>query len=188
MKRILVSLVVSLILIAPLVSVMAHGYENEESTNIRQSRLESRVEQSETFRAQRHENVCEHRQKAVNLRNGRIKAVMQKHLDFMDTIFERVQTFVNSKELEVEDYEDLIDAVRMAQAEARTAVDEFVDNRPPTLDCEDETVIDDIRPMRNSVAQTVKALKSYRQALQELLQAVKTAAEAGNVGQEGGNQ
>jgi hypothetical protein len=118
--------------------------------------------------------ACENHQTTIN----RLMTVMDKRrenaLDRITKISDAVQAFYVKKDLTVANYDDLVANVTAAKtvAESATAAQQAI----PSLDCSGDHPRADVADFKEKRSASIDAVKAYRDAVKDLLKAVKTAA------------
>jgi hypothetical protein len=99
----------------------------------------------------------------------------QRHLDVVSTIFTRIQEFKNSKNLTVENYDALVAAASAAKTTAQTAVD-AAKQAKADFKCDGTDPKGSASAFEDTMKAEHAAVKAYRDAVHDLLVAVKKAA------------
>lgn len=118
--------------------------------------------------------ICEKRQTVITGVMSRMNSRGQKQLDLITAVSTKVQAFKNSKNITVENYDTLLAAVESSKTTAQAAVD-AVKNTQVEFKCDGS----DPKGVASSFKETVKAqneaLKDYRDAVKDLIKAVRQA-------------
>lgn len=121
------------------------------------------------------QEVCERRQQQLTQVMPRLATGATSVKSAFDTIYSRVQGFYESGQLTVSNYDELKAEVDAAQAEAAVAL-AAVDSYEFELDCENANVGEQLDGFRTAVSSAKESLKAYRQALVNLISALRAEA------------
>lgn len=191
MKKIALLLGTALCMVGVPLSVVVSAQTVPDSTTdpkaLAQTRIEDRRQAREEKiaeiqanvaerRAMIKQDVCENRQERMQNRMTALSRSAGNVQDAIDGAYERVQDFYTNRELTVPEYDALVAAVESARTESEASL-EALDSYEFEVDCASSTVAEQVDAYRTA-AQTVRDdLKSYRQALVDLIRAVKTSVE-----------
>lgn len=191
MKKIALLLGTALCMVGAPISAIASAQTVPDSTTdpkaLAQTRIEDRRQAREEKiaeiqanvverRAMIKQDVCENRQERMQSRMTALSRSAGNVQDAIDRAYVRVQDFYANRELTVPEYDALVAAVESAKAESEASL-EALDSYEFEVDCASSTVAEQVDAYRTA-AQTVRDdLKSYRQALVDLIRAVKTSVE-----------
>ncbi len=154
----------------------AQAQENSQTARQQsQERVEAIKQEVAERRAEIEQEVCERRQDRLNTVMPRLATSSNTLKSTFDTIYERVQGFYDSGQLTVENYDELKEAVDAAQANAEAAV-EAINNYEFELDCENSNVGQQLDGFRQAVSEARTELKSYQEALVNLISALRAEA------------
>lgn len=127
------------------------------------------------------QKVCQTRQTVIGNVMTRINDRGQRRLDLINAISTKVQDFKSTKNLTVADYDTLVSAVETSKATAQTAVD-AVKNTQVEFKCDGN----DPKGVGSAYQAAVKvqndALKAYRDAVKDLVAAIKPTVDTGRQG------
>lgn len=129
------------------------------------------------------QRICEKRQTVITNVMSRMNNRGQKHLDLITAVSTKVQEFKNSKDLTVEDYDTLLAAVESSKAAAQTAVD-TVKNTQVEFKCDGTDPKGVASSFKEAVKSQNEALKAYRDAVKDLIKAIRHANGTQNTTQE----
>jgi hypothetical protein len=119
--------------------------------------------------------ACENHSATIN----RLMTVMDKRREnafaTITKISDAVQKFYIEKQLSVSNYAALVAAVDAAKAAAQTATS--AQTAIPQLDCSGEHPRADVSNFKSKRADSIDAMKAYRDAVKALVQAVKSSAD-----------
>jgi hypothetical protein len=121
--------------------------------------------------------ACQQRQASINNREAQFSAQAAKHLDTFNSIFTKLQTFHDSKKLNVTNYDALVGDATAKQAAAQTAVSALkaVD---VNIDCSQPDPASTVATIKTAVMNARTALQDYRTSLKNLVVALKGASTA----------
>lgn len=130
--------------------------------------------------AKRNENfkkACQNRHEAYKKRLANVKVRVERHIDTLDKIVLRVDTFVTDKNLTVPDYAALL-ADAKAKGELVDSVHAALKEKAEAFDCgnspdEAKAALADFK---DAFKQELDALHDYKMAVKDLIKAVKTVA------------
>ncbi|MGH7158249.1 MAG: hypothetical protein ACREGD_04255 [Candidatus Saccharimonadales bacterium] len=134
--------------------------------------ITTRVEER---RAQIKKEFCERRQQSLAKVMPRLAQGATSVKQSFDIAYERVVGFYESGQLTVSNYDELVGNVEAAKANAASAVS-AAENYQFELDCENPNVGEQLDAFRLAVDEAKAALNEYRQALVELISAMRAAA------------
>ena len=200
MKRIMIGLVAfSLVLgIAAPLSAHANPDKVEEIRAAAKARAEERRQQKDERIAEIKEEVaarklelqqdrCERRQEKLaallpKLSNGatRVKGAIDK-------VYERVQGFYDSGQLTVDNYDELVEAIELAKANAESSL-EALDSFEFEIDCEENGVGGQLDGYRTAVKGAKEDLKAYRKSVVALISSLKAEAAEHDSGDDNGDE
>lgn len=138
-------------------------------------RVERIREEVAERRAQVQQDVCERRQE--NLQNviPRLSTSANTLLGTFDSVYQRVQSFYESGQLTVENYEELKANVDAAQADATASVNAIAEFEFE-LDCMNPGAGEQLSSLRQAVNEAKDELKDYRSELVALISALRAEA------------
>ncbi|USN96168.1 MAG: hypothetical protein H6797_03760 [Candidatus Nomurabacteria bacterium] len=122
--------------------------------------------------------ICENRASKIDELMSTMKTRRQNVYDRINKIVTAVENFYVSKGLSVSSYSDLVAAVNAAQSATQTAM--AAEQAVPNLDCSGDHPRADVASFKEKRQESIDAMKAYRDAVKDLIKAVKSAAEAAN--------
>lgn len=154
------------------------GLSNESRERVDEIRNTKREEVQQKVaerQAQIKADVCERRQEQLQRRIPQLATQSNRLLGVIDSMYERVETFYETGQLTVENYDELSRRVQAAQENAYGAI-ESVASYEFDLDCEDASAGDQAYAFRLSVGEARDSLKAYRSELVALISSLRSAA------------
>lgn len=151
------------------------GEKRERVDEIRDTKREEIQEKVAQRQAQIKASVCERRQEQLQRRIFQLASQSNRLLGVIDSTYERVDTFYETNQLTVQNYDVLSERVQAAQEEAYGAV-ESVASYEFDFDCEDTSAGDQTYAFRLSVGEARDSLKAYRAELVALISSMRSAA------------
>jgi chromosome segregation ATPase len=119
--------------------------------------------------------VCEKRINTINRLKEKMDQRRQNVLNRITKISEATQTFYTDKQLIVTNYDELMAKVAAAKVVAESAVQS--QQQIPSLDCNGEHPRAEVSEFKERHSTAIDAIKAYRDAVKELVRAVKAAVE-----------
>jgi hypothetical protein len=154
--------------------------ETHRSAEVEKQRAELELKVSEVKAANK-ARLTDARKKVCETRSGKINSIIQKRseqankqLAVFKKISERVQTFVTTKNLTVENYDTLVAAINTKEAAAQAAIDV---NTATTFDCTTASSDNPSHVPKTTVEAVRNTLKEYRTAIKNLIVNVKASAQ-----------
>ncbi len=148
----------------------------EAQKQARQEKVEAVKTEAKERLEDAKKRACENHQTTIN----RLMDVMDKRrenaFDRITKISDAVQAFYVKKQLTVANYDDLVAAIAAAKTAAQTATASQL--AIPALNCSGDHPRADVADFKEKRAGSIDAMRAYRDAVKELVKAVKTAAEA----------
>jgi hypothetical protein len=130
------------------------------------------------------EKVCDAREANLTKRMSRSVTVANQYKDNIDRIYGKVKDFYTTKQLNVANYDELTANVDTAQSAAADSIS-ALKSLDVSVDCASQTVADSVASFREAVTGSRDSLKTYRQALVDLITSLKGAStSAGGSGDE----
>lgn len=120
--------------------------------------------------------VCDKREKQINNIMNVMDTRRQNAFDRITKISEAAQAFYVKKNLTAEDYSELVATVNTTKAAATAAIAE--QKAVPTFSCGSEKPKTELQTFKDKRSLSISAIKSYREAVKELVKAVRTTAKA----------
>jgi chromosome segregation ATPase len=117
--------------------------------------------------------ACENHQTTINRLMNVMDKRRQNALDRITKIAEAVEAFYVKKQLSVANYDDLVAKVNAAKAVAESATQ--AQQQIPSLDCSGDHPRADVADFKEKRSGSIDAVKAYRDAVKDLVKAVKTA-------------
>ncbi len=121
------------------------------------------------------QKACENHQTTINRLMSVMDTRRQKTFDRITQVTTAVEAFYTKNKLSVSNYTDLVATVDAAKAVAQTAM--ASQKAIPELDCSGDHPRADVTDFKQKRADSIDAMKAYRDAVKALVQAVKTAAD-----------
>jgi hypothetical protein len=121
--------------------------------------------------------VCKTREnKITDLRKG-LNTRRGNNLNTLNTIFDRVQAFYQTKNLSVSNYDALVATVNQKK-DAATAAVNILSSDSQSFNCDGTDPLGNGETFRTDHQKAVAALKEYKTALKALIEAVKVGAKS----------
>lgn len=117
--------------------------------------------------------ICENRQTQINHLMTVMDKRRQNAFDNISHISDAAQTFYTNKGLSVSGYNDLVAAVNAAKTAAQTAMQ--TQQAVPDFNCDGDHPRADVADFKEKRADSIDAMKAYRDAVKALIKAIKTA-------------
>lgn len=117
---------------------------------------------------------CQKRENAINNVMARIVDRAQKQNTVIESIRQKVQTFYTEKNITISNYDDLIANIEAKKAVATTVMN-TVRNMNGTFGCINEDPKGIATQFKSQISVQVAAIKEYKDAVHELVVAIKTA-------------
>lgn len=135
---------------------------------------EAKKDHKEKSEAER-QKVCENRSKGLTTKFASITKASTGTKSRIDNIFAKAQAYQQSQNVVVANYDTLVAAAQTAQANAASAIT-VLQGITPNLDCtQPGTTASNVATFKAAAQQTRDSLKSYRQAVKAILQALENA-------------
>jgi hypothetical protein len=123
------------------------------------------------------QKACEAHAAEINKRATNYATAAQRHLDVFNKIFTRVQAFETTKQLNVANYDTLVATATTKQTDAQTAVDNLK-ALDVSIDCTQTDPASTVATLKTTTANARVALQAYRQAIKDVVVALKGASTA----------
>lgn len=120
------------------------------------------------------QRICQRRETIINNLMDRMNSRGEKHFELITKISTRVQEYKNSQSLEVSNYDQLLAAVEASKTAAQTALD-TVSQTQAEFKCDGTDPKGAASSFKDNMKAQNEALKAYRDAVKDLLVAVKQA-------------
>lgn len=117
--------------------------------------------------------ICERHQSRINEIIGNMNTRRQKAFDYITRIFDAAVEFHKKRGLEVSGFNDLITTAEKAKDAAQKAMKE--QQNAPRLDCYGDQPRADMTIFRQKRLNSVSAMMSYRDAVKNLISAMREA-------------
>jgi hypothetical protein len=118
------------------------------------------------------QKFCVSHKQGLNTKFERITTAAQRTKTRIDDIFNKAQAYQQDKNLNPANYNSLVATANDAQASATAAISELQAVKP-TVDCNSTSVASDVATFKAAAEKTRDSLKSYRQAVKAVLQALR---------------
>ncbi|MDP2671725.1 MAG: hypothetical protein Q8P13_04700 [bacterium] len=193
MRKFLFLLTSSLFVVTSLTPVFAKEGKDDPEDHDLKDRIERRIKEFEqeredriATRSARHKEkldavklrVCETRKNIIINRSERLVKRAERQFEIFGLIATRVETFYTDKVLPrgitVPNYDDLKNTITEKKALAQTALD-AASQSAESLDCSGTDPKGQIQNFKDDFRAGVKALKSYRRSIRDLIVGVKSA-------------
>jgi len=123
------------------------------------------------------QKACEERQKSITARTKAYSTAAEHHLNVFNQIFTKVQTFHDSKQLSVANYDTLVATAKDKQTAAQSAVD-ALKALDVQIDCTQSDPATTVATIKQAVANARTTLQAYRTSLKDLITALQGASTA----------
>lgn len=120
-------------------------------------------------------DICEAKKDKITEFTVRAVTRAEKFKTNIDTSYDRVVRFYETKELDMTNYETLVQNIETAKADAEAALS-TLEATEVMVDCESQTIAGQLDEFRESVKQVRDTFKEYRKQLVELIKAMKASA------------
>jgi hypothetical protein len=172
-------LILASLLILPVLLVPAVvAAEDTETTTTETQSVEKQAEQKKKREEKRKEGLkkaCENRRESFKKRMEGIAERSQKRLEVFDKIAEKVEAFNEEKNLNVENYDQLLADVK-AKRQAVHDAHEAAKENAGTFDCEGDHPKQSVESFKTTLHNEIDAFKAYKKSLKALIAAVRAAA------------
>lgn len=156
----------------------SNSAQREAEVEKRRSELELKVKEVKAENKVRlddtRKKVCETRTEKINLIIQKRSEQATKQLEVFKKISDRVQTFVTTKNLTVENYDTLVATIGEKEAAAQAAIDV---NKQTTFECASASSDSPSQVPRTTIEAVRNALQEYRTSIKNLIVNVKASAE-----------
>lgn len=145
-----------------------------QSTDVQTKRQEAKVKSSEKLDDAK-KKACENNITTINRLKEKMDERRQTVLERISKISDAIQSFYTEKQLTVTNYDELVAKVSAAKTVAESALQ--LQQQIPTIDCSGDhprVAVSDFKEKRSSA---IDAIKAYRDAVKELVRAVKAVVE-----------
>jgi hypothetical protein len=156
----------------------SHDMAEQFKAQAEQKVQEDRQKIKEQTQAER-EKSCSARKTSLTHRMSRAVSQAKGHKDVFDKIYAKVKAFHDNKQLNVTNYDALVNDANLAQTNAQASID-TLSSLDVTVDCSSETVATSVAAFQQAVKNTRDSLKAYRSAIGDVIKAAKTAAQSAN--------
>ncbi len=135
------------------------------------------------------QDICEKKQERLQTAGTRMYQGATSVKASLDKVYERVVGFYEKGQLTVENYQDYVDAIDAAKANAEAAMEVLQNSDTSEIDCaEATTTANRLETDRLAGNETRTQLKEYRTALVDLISSLKSAAASADNGEEATNE
>ena len=148
-----------------------------------EAQKKERQEKAQAAKTETKQKLSDAKRKACDTRESRANTIMknmddrrQRAYDHITKVYENVKSFYTTKELSIANYDELTTTVDAAQSAAQSAMTAQQDT--PELNCDGDHPRADIVDFKAKRLGSIDAMQTYRQAVKELIKAVKTAVQA----------
>jgi hypothetical protein len=138
---------------------------------------DKRKEELKSTTDERRQKRCEARKTGIINRTDKLTSAAKRHLAKVDSVFAKVKAYKDSANLSVDNYDELVSKAASAQTTATASVEALESVQIKSIDCTPPTISDDIATFKAAVTQARNDLKTYRQAVKDVLSAVESAKE-----------
>lgn len=190
MKKFIQTVLITALFVVPLVGLpaIAHASENQNESETetetfdlfgkQEDRQNKAAEVKERVRGRLNEvrlQVCELRVDVINRIMDKAAEQGTKHLGVFTKILDRVKDFYKTKNLSVDNYQDLLDMAEQKAAAAQTAINTVADGTD--FVCNSDDPVGKVDKFNGSVRAMHKALKEYRTAIKDVIVGIVGAAK-----------
>ena len=134
-----------------------------------------RAERNVTTSADKRQKVCENRKNGLQTKFTRIATNSQRFQSRIDDVYAKALVYQTDKAITSPELIDLIAAADDAKTQAGVSVLALQDAKPTTLDCKNVDVATDVASFKESAVQARDDLKTYKQAVLDVLKSLKAA-------------
>jgi chromosome segregation ATPase len=149
----------------------------EEAKKNREAKLAELKAQAETRKAEVKADVCEKRQDKLQALLPKLSKGATTVKGRIDNKYEKVQAFYESKNLNLSNYDELVGAIETAKANSEASI-AAVNDYSIEVDCTSDTLGSELDGYRSAVGAVKEDLKAYRDALVNLITALRGASSA----------
>ena len=118
---------------------------------------------------------CESHQAHIDKIMQRMDSRRQKAYDHITKIYEAAKNFYSNKQLQVEDYGELVASIDTAQDAAKSNMQD--QQNVPQFNCGGDHPRADIVDFKAKRQSSIDAMRTYRQAVRDLIATIKAAAK-----------
>ena len=119
--------------------------------------------------------VCAKRSDRIVELMGKVETRTQEHFKRITNVYEMTKAFYESRNLTIANYSELISSVESTKISAESAANTLMSL--PEFSCSSDGPKADLQNFKNKRLDKIQAFGSYREAVKELLTAVRSAAE-----------
>ncbi len=120
--------------------------------------------------------VCDKREGQINTIMNKMDTRRQSAFDRITKVSEAAQAFYTKKNLTVENYSTLLATVTSTKAAAEASMND--QKSVPTFSCGSDQPKTELQTFKDKRSASIAAMKAYREAVKELVKAVKSTAKA----------
>jgi hypothetical protein len=183
-KLLLVAAIFSVLIVAPVSAQQVEQPQSarEEAQKRAAERQQSREDRVAEIKKEAEARKIEFQKERCEAREQRLRELLPKLANggervksAIDKSYTRVQTFYETGKLTVTNYQQLVDAIELAKANAESAL-QTVESYQFVVDCDKEGVGTQLDSYRTAVQEAREALKTYRKAVVDLISALRAEA------------
>jgi len=177
--------------VAPTDSTRAQQFRSQLEARLEQSRDAAKAKFSDAHGnlqarlSGAFKKACENHAATIDRLMTNMNNRRQNAFDRISQITTAVEDFYAKKGLTVDGYDALVTNVNVAKGVAQTAMSD--QQAIPSLDCSGDHPRADVTDFRIKRSASIDAMKAYRDAVKNLVTAVKTAAHAATVSEDSHN-
>lgn len=127
-----------------------------------------------TKTAEQRQKVCEAHKSGLTNKFKRTVTNSQRIQTRIDEVFNKAQTYQQTKNITVANWDSLVASAQTAKAASAASIT-ALQGVTPTIDCNSTSVASDVATFKTAAGQTRDNLKAYRTAVKALLKALITA-------------
>ena len=145
----------------------------KQSQAVQEQENKSKEARTEAFK-----KACENRRESFKTRMETVITAVQHHGQTLDTLVGRIKTYVVDNNLTVPNYAQLLTDIETQKSLAQT-IAQSAKEEGGNFDCSDSAAAkESLSGVSDAVKQEVDAISAYKNAVKNLIAAVKTAAAA----------
>ncbi len=150
----------------------------EQARQKAQESLEKKKEQAKEKTAEQRQKAC---QNLSTVLNEKLSSRQNKAVSFktkLDGHLTKITTFVESNNIELSNYQELLSAAQKASQESQAQIDNLMQYQSK-IDCSNtEKAPQSLSTFKEALSNTRDSLKEYRESIKNLLNAVKEQAQS----------
>jgi chromosome segregation ATPase len=141
-----------------------------------------KAERQRVRTAEQRKEACQSRERGLQAKTATLARNAQRYQKRIDDVLDKVRAYREAYGgLTVENYDALVAAAMAAQAKSQVSADALAGLKP-TIDCDSETVANDVAAFRIAAAQARTDIAAYKVAVKNLIAAVAAAKKQGAEG------